>query len=208
MKKIPSLFVRDWARPENVTTAIDPACQWVLAAGARATRKWDGTACRVWGGRLWRRYDAKGGKVPPPGFEPAQEADAVTGHWPGWVRVGADPAERWHREAYADGVAFPDGTYELCGPKVGGNPERLPAHVLILHGACTLDLDLANLAGPEAYEAVRRLLVREAVEGVVWHELGGRMAKAKAKDFGLPWPRSDTAISPAARRMNEASSRG
>lgn len=46
------------------------------------------------GGRLFKRYDAKHGKIPPPDFEPAQPPDDVTGHWPGWVPVGEGPADQ------------------------------------------------------------------------------------------------------------------
>lgn len=50
-------------------------------------------------GKLYKRYDAKRGKPAPDGFEPADEPDAVTGHWPGWVPVDVvnpDPGDVWH----------------------------------------------------------------------------------------------------------------
>ena len=67
MKKIPSLFMRDFAGdPRRVLPALTPGCEWVLHNEGVATRKRDGTACLVDEvGRLWRRYDAKGGKQPP-----------------------------------------------------------------------------------------------------------------------------------------------
>lgn len=103
MKKIPSLFVRDYENvitdmritevsllPDGIhgigasdvkskkgrylaTEQITPGCEWVMAGEGIATRKWDGTAV-MWNGEHWyRRYDAKKGKTPPTGFIPAQE---------------------------------------------------------------------------------------------------------------------------------------
>lgn len=179
MRKIPSLFQRGDAGNRLVFDNVVPACEWVLAGEGRATRKWDGTACLVRDGRLFKRYDAKHGKKPPEGWEPAQpEPDEGTGHWPGWLSVGEGPDDRWHREAWVGG-APPDGTYELCGPKVQGNPERLQAHVLIPHGAMGIQGD------PRTFDEVRDFLKTADVEGIVWHHEDGRRAKIKAKDFGL-----------------------
>ena len=135
MKKIPSLFKRDFATGLVYDEVVEGS-EWVIAGEGRATRKWDGTCCRVKDGKLWKRYDVKKGRPIPDGFEPAQEPDNITGHWPGWVLVGDGPEDRWHREAF-NGM-FPDGTYELCGPKIQGNPERLPEHCLLLHGGVIL----------------------------------------------------------------------
>src|SRR5688572_17877855 len=134
MRKIPCLFERDFSTGgRRVLNVYHPDAMWVAAGEGVATRKFDGTACLVRGGRLFKRYDAKNGKQPPPGFEPSQPApDAVTGHWPGWLPVGDGPEDKWHREAWAppanDPGRYPiaDWTYELCGPRVQSNPERLP----------------------------------------------------------------------------------
>src|SRR3990167_7568687 len=104
MKKIISLFQRNYDGDRLVRDDVVPGAEWVLKGEGRATRKWDGTCCMVRGGKLYKRYDAKAGKTPPPGFEPAQEApDPVSGHWPGWLLVGDGPDDRWHREAFAEG---------------------------------------------------------------------------------------------------------
>lgn len=75
MKKIPSVFVRNYDGDRLVRDEVVPGCEWVIAGEGIATRKWDGTACLVRGGKLYRRYDAKHGKTPPPGFDPAQDPD-------------------------------------------------------------------------------------------------------------------------------------
>jgi hypothetical protein len=149
----------------------------VLSGEGVATRKWDGTSVKVEGGKLFKRYDAKHGKPAPVDFVPAQDPDPVTGHWPGYVPVGNGPEDRWHREAFKGDE--PDGTYELVGPKLHGNPDGFAAHTLVLHGA----LELVNM--PCSFDAIRAYLETADIEGVVWHHPDGRMVKIKTKDFGL-----------------------
>lgn len=179
MKKIISLFQRNYDGDRLVRDEVTPGAEWVLAGEGVATRKWDGTCCMIRDGGLYKRYDAKRGKAPPAGFEPAQEPDPVTGHWPGWVPVGVTPEDRWHREAFArDGHGAVDGTYELVGPKIQGNPEKFSEHRLIRHGDVVLE-------SPRTFEELRQYLSDGAIEGIVWHHPDGRMVKIKAKDFGF-----------------------
>ena len=100
----------------------------------------DGTCCMVRGGKLFKRYELKSGRKAPDGFEGAQPADPVTGDIPGWVPVGEGTEDRWHREAFAVTI-FPDGAYQLLGPKVQGNPEGLTAHTLVRHGSDVMAAD-------------------------------------------------------------------
>lgn len=180
MKKIISLFQRNYDGDRQVRDEVVPGAEWVLKGEGAATRKYDGTCCMVRDGKLFKRYDAKRGKTPPLNFEPAQDYDEVTGHMPGWVPVGDGPEDRWHREAFDQlPFALDDGTYELCGPKVQGNPEGYEAHVLVLHG-----LDLLPDA-PRDFEGIRAYLAGGEIEGIVWHHPDGRMVKIKAKDFGI-----------------------
>lgn len=180
MKKIISLFQRNYDGDRLVRNEVVPGAEWVLAGEGVATRKFDGTCCMVRDGKLYKRYDAKAGKPTPADFEAAQEPDPVTGHWPGWVPVGEGAEDKWHREAFARwGDLPPDGTYELCGPKVQGNPEGFNYHVLVPHGklevrGCQRDFD-----GIKAY------LSSHNIEGIVWHHSDGRMVKIKGKDFGI-----------------------
>jgi hypothetical protein len=191
MKKIPNVFERDWEGDSSrVLPVVLPESAWALAGHpALPTQKWDGTACLIKGGVLFKRYDAKHGKTPPLGFSPAQEPDPKTGHWPGWLLVDASkPEDRWHAEALsrssADG-ALDDGTYELCGPKIQGNPQGLDRHLLIRHGIHALPFNDIH-----DYDSVFMYL-REyqfPIEGIVFHHPDGRMAKVKRRDFGLEWP--------------------
>ncbi len=187
MKKIPSLFKRDYEGTRQVYDEVVPGTEWVLAGEGVATRKLDGTSCMVRAGALYKRYDARAGKAPPAGFEPAQdEADPVTGHWPGWLPVGEGPEDRWHREALAEAGALPDGTYELIGPKVQGNAERLDRHMLVPHGAELLG------DAPRTFEGIRAYLAAHEIEGIVWWRAAGDpdcdKTKIKRRDFKLPWP--------------------
>jgi hypothetical protein len=176
MKKIISLFQRNYDGDKLVRDEIVPGAEWVVEGEGVATRKWDGTSCLVRGGRLYKRYDAKHGKVPPLGFEPAQDPDQVTGHWPGWVHVGIGPEDKWHREVSLAGLS--DGTYELIGPKLQGNPESVSEHSLIRHGA-------DQIAPPRDFVGIRDYLRTANIEGIVWHHPDGRMVKIKTRDFGL-----------------------
>lgn len=187
MKKIISLFQRNYDGDRLVRDEVVPGAEWVLAGEGIATTKRDGTSCLIRAGVLYKRYDARAGKRPPADFEAAQPApDPVTGHWPGWLPVGAGPEDRWHREAFGNGLGLPDGTYELLGPKVQGNPERLPGHILWPHGSDAL------YDAPRDFAGIRQYLAEHPIEGIVWwrtpDDPESEMVKIKARDFGLPWP--------------------
>lgn len=184
MRKMLSLFQRNYDGDRLVRNEVVPGAEWVLAGEGVPTRKWDGTCCLVRDGKLYKRYDAKHGKTPPSGFEPAQEPDPVTGHWPGWLAVGDGPEDRWHREGWAEagGSTIANGTYELIGPKVQGNPDAWEFHFLMPHGAFHL------LDAPRDFDGLRSYLASRPFEGIVWHHPDGRMVKIKAKDFGLRRP--------------------
>jgi len=179
MKKIISLFQRNYDGNRLVRDEVVPGAEWVLAGEGVATRKYDGTCCMVRDGLLYRRYEVKKGKAPPPEFEAATEVDPKTGKQQGWVKVGEGSQDQWHREALQNVGAIPDGTYELIGPKIQGNPERSERHCLVLHG-------VAHLAdGPRDFESIRDYLGSTDIEGIVWHHPDGRMVKIKGKDFGF-----------------------
>ena len=184
MKKTLNLFKRNYGGDRLVFDEIVTGAEWVAAGEGVATRKHDGNCCLVRDGRLYKRHDVKRGRHPPEGFEPAQEADEVTGHWPGWVPVGAGPEDEWHREAFAaawegERAWLEPGTYELCGPKVQGNPEGYGSHVLVRHG-CEVLTD-----SPRTYKGLESYFANNDIEGIVWHHQDGRVVKSKGKDFGL-----------------------
>jgi len=180
MKKIPTLFERDWDGDRSrVLPKAHPGCEWVLAGEGVATRKLDGTCCMVRGNRFYKRRELRKGERAPPDFE-IVDADEETGKIVGWVPVGDGPDDQWHRMAFADGRgALGDGTYELVGPKVQGNPEDWVTHQLVRHGT------IAESDAPRTFEGLNGWFMDRDIEGIVFHHPDGRMAKIKKRDFGL-----------------------
>ena len=163
---------------------VTEGCEWVAAGEGRHTRQLDGTATLVRGGSLYARFDCKKGRTPPEGFEPCQpDPDPKTGHWPGWVLVAGQPQYKWHNRMADAARSLIDGTYELCGPRVNGNPEGLATHMLVPHGGVGVpDLD------DRSFDGIRAYLTEHVMEGLVFHHPDGRMAKIRRDDFGLAWP--------------------
>ena len=134
-------------------------------------------------GAFFKRYEVKQGKTPPLNFEAAGDVDAETGKQQGWVPVLNGPDDRWHNEARGNSPdILPDGTYELIGPKVQGNPEGCMIHQLIAHSSPHLILAEQP---PRYFEGIREYLRPGNIEGIVFHHPDGRMAKVKTKDFGM-----------------------
>jgi hypothetical protein len=186
MRKIPCLFVRVFHGRDHATLTeeVTTGCEWVLAGEGTASRKWDGAACMLRDGVLHKRLDCKRGKPPPLDAIPCQEPDPVTGHWPHWVKVNFEASvDRWFTEAHDDlqDTRLDDGTYELIGPKVNGNPERVDRHVFRRHGDISLDV-------PRTYNGIAHFLASFLIEGVVFAHPDGRMCKIRRDDFGLAWP--------------------
>lgn len=184
MEKIPTLFQRNDDGDRLVRDELVPGTEWVMAGEGIATKKFDGTCCFITDGRLYKRYELKHNGLPPTGFKPAQDPDPVTGDTPGWLPVTMGADDRWHREAFArhedsDGKLLGNDTYELCGPKIQGNPEGFATHVLVQHGNTLL------LNFPRTFAGIRQTLRTLNIEGVVWRHPDGRMAKIKQRDFGL-----------------------
>lgn len=176
MRKIPTVFVRD---PEtnrrHVKNEVTPGCEWVLGGEGTATRKYDGT-CVMWDGTVWwARREVKAGKEPPANFREI-EHDETTGKTVGWEPADQSGFAKYLTEAVGDHDWEPR-TYELCGPKINGDPEKQERHVLIPHG----DLVLDN--APRDFDALAAYLRIHSFEGIVWHHPDGRMAKLKKRDF-------------------------
>lgn len=186
---MPCLFARDFTdkRRPVLLRDVSPGCEWVLGGRGIATRKRDGTACAVIGGALFKRHDVKRGRPVPAGAIPCDDPDPVTGHWPHWIAVGEEPESRWHREAWnLVGRSLPDGTYELCGPKLQTNPEGYTEHVFIRHGSEVIE------SCPRDWDGLRDFLRDYTGEGVVFHAPDGRMCKIRRDDFGFAWPLKTT----------------
>lgn len=185
MKKIPTIFERDWnGEKSRVTDQINPAAQWVFDGEGVPTRKLDGTSCMVRDGKLFKRRELRNGDSEPLDFERA-EYDNETGKTVGWVRVGNGPEDRWHREAFDPETNWPDGTYELIGKNVQGNPEKMIGHTLIPHSAQWLVIREFPAGAARDFNSLRAFFSDSDMEGIVFHHPDGRMAKIKGRDFGF-----------------------
>ena len=187
MQKIPTIFERDWDGDRSrVLDKINPECQWVFDGKGIATRKLDGTCCMIDKNKFYKRREVKANKPEPENFILVSN-DEKTGKKIGWVPVSlTDPGDKYYREARLSGSGWEDGTYELIGPKVQGNPENVSYHVLVKHGE--------GLAGPLYYATLQNRTFKNLrnwfednsyMEGIVFHHEDGRMGKIKARDFGL-----------------------
>ena len=184
MKKLSTLFKKN---PENlgrVINEINPENEWALKF-SRPTKKFDGTSCAIINGVLYKRFDLKKGRNLPMDSIPCQEADLITGHHPHWTPcLHGDNSNKYHFEAFNNLVMLNpiplDGTYELCGEKVQGNPEKIEGHHLIMHGKNILPIINFD------FYRIKHFLENTDIEGIVFHHLtDGRMCKIRKSDFGI-----------------------
>ena len=182
MKKMTTLFKKNMENLSRVTKTVNPENIWVYDIGI-ATRKFDGTACAILNGRLYKRFDSKMKRKVPDGAIECSPPDEITGHHPFWVPcLRQDPSNKYHFEAFDKENHLPDGTYELIGEKINGNKENILGHMLLPHGANILDLHNYS------YDSIFSFLRENFIEGIVFKKnLDGRMCKIRRKDFGLKW---------------------
>lgn len=182
MKKISTLFKKDPNDLGRVIPEVNPENNWVMEGKGIPTRKFDGTAAAIINGALYKRYDVKKGRAVPDNAIPCQDPDPITGHWPHWVPCDPFKAEdKFFFEGWRNSKYLTDGTYELVGPKVQGNPERFDIHYLIPHGKHLID-SLKSLA----FHEIKAFLETHDIEGIVFHHVSdGRMCKIRKSDFGI-----------------------
>lgn len=183
MRKIPTLFERRFEGHKivEVLPNITPGCEEAFMHGI-ATIKLDGSCCAVIGGKLYKRYDVKGGKPVPEGAIKCQdEPDPITGHLPCWVQCERDnPADKWFFTAYENAVLHTDGTYEAIGTHFQGNPYNLPRDFMEPHG-------LREVIVVRTFDGVKWWLNNFYQEGLVFWLNGEPVCKIKRSDFGLGW---------------------
>ena len=192
MKKIPTVYERNWETYKIDPTKVTPGCEWVLAGEGVPTRKYDGTCVMLdANGRWWARREVKHEKPAPWEFQPI-ETDIVTNKTIGWEPIETSPWWKHFRDAFErdeslweevvvlEGPASDVGTYELVGPKVNGNPEHLEHHFLKRHGYEWLGGGNTNAEPP--IELIHHV-APFGWEGIVWHHPDGRRAKLKVKDL-------------------------
>ena len=183
MKKISTLFKKDPKDLGKVINEIKPENKWVFDGEGIATRKFDGTACAIINGEIYKRYDVKRGRTIPDGAIPCQEADIISGHHPHWLKCDRNKNEdKYFFEGFDTLENKEDGTYELIGEKVQGNPEKIEGHKLIKHGIEILDLPSLDFYSLKDYLSNQS----NDIEGIVFHhKKDGRMCKLRKSDFGI-----------------------
>lgn len=187
MKKLSTLFKKNPKNLGRVINEVNPENVWAITGEGVPTRKFDGTACAIINGELYKRYDAKinkktGIRKPiPKGAISCQEPDEITGHYPHWIKCDSgDNSNKWHFIAFNSLENKTDGTYELCGEKVQSNPEKIDGHKLIKHGEEILYfMDFS-------FDGLKKYLSSVDIEGIVFHHKeDGRMCKIRKSDFGI-----------------------
>ena len=190
MKKISTLFKKDSNDLSVVTSEVAPENAWVFEGYAIATRKFDGLACAIIEGHLYKRFDVKKGRVVPEGAIPCQGPDEFTGHHPHWVLCDRNkPEDKYFFEAFDSLSDKADGTYELCGETISTerfsknlNVEKVQGHKMIKHGNEVLNI-------PElSFDGLKKFLEdpNNDIEGIVFHhKTDGRMCKLRKKDFKI-----------------------
>lgn len=190
MKKISTLFKKDPNDLGIVTSEAAPENSWVFEGDAIATRKFDGIACAIIEGQLYKRFDVKKGRVIPENAIACQGPDEFTGHHPHWIPCNRNkPEDKYFYEALDSMNGRENGTYELCGEKISTerfsknlNVEKVQGHKMIKHGSEILNIpDLS-------FEGLKSFLEdpNNDIEGIVFHHKSdGRMCKLRKKDFKI-----------------------
>jgi len=187
MQKIPTIFKLDYRSGKRVVTDepnIDE-CPWMFDGSCfiSATRKFDGYCCMITGSTLFKRYTLKAENLAPEDFI-SVEKDTKTGNIYGWVRVNfKDPSNKHHVAAFknlCNNVSgyLPNGTCELCGPKIHGNPEGFVNNLLIFHATAETYEDV-----PLTFNELKEWMFTKNIRGIVFHNSNGLMAKIKEVDF-------------------------
>jgi hypothetical protein len=194
MRKITTVFLRDEEDRRYVTDQVHPDAQWVLDGEGWATRKYDGTCVMLdAGGRWWARREVKPDKKAPSGWV-LVEHDEATGKSVGWEPIEQSAFVKFHAEALAADAEgerdFKPGTYELIGPRINGNPEKVRSHQLIAHEVAPV---LSEFIISETEDRKTRdfrtirgtvdVYAKSGYEGIVYRHEDGRLAKIKVKDF-------------------------
>lgn len=206
MKKMSTVFVNDYIdNVSNLTQEVRTENQWVLDGEGIATVKFDGTSCLIQDGQLFKRWDRKLSKkflimaakakknglpfvaeefmfkdLKPGSIACNETFNPVTFHWPHWIPAeGKDSV--YHIEGFDNLDNVEDGTYELVGPKLQGNPYGLSRHELWKHGSVVVEIvDLS-------FEGIKAVVTSMNEEGIVFHHRDGRKAKIRRSDYNLKW---------------------
>lgn len=186
MRKIKTIFDRNWEGDKTVVDRyVDPSLPQVLE-GALATEKLDGMNVRI---TVRNHTVVRVEKRRNP--DKIQKAKGIEEPW----YVDADEfaaGDKWIFEGVkgTDFSSIPDGEWsgELLGSSVQGNPLNLESHRIVFFslGQAPVFEDV-----PTTYTELKEWLPAQkskygtdcGIEGIVWHCANGDMYKIKVKDF-------------------------
>lgn len=183
MKKIPTIFDRDWEGNRKVIDkyVIDPA----MFEGAVATEKLDGTNVRV--------TIRKGTCVRLEKRRNPDKIQKYKGIEEPWYTEAYEnePNDKWMYDALknTDLTQLPDGEWsgECIGTNIQGNVLGLDKNVIVFFSLGQAPV-FENV--PTTYAELKEWLPKQqskygtgTIEGIVWHCPNGDMMKIKVKDF-------------------------
>lgn len=188
MKKIKTIFERDWEGNRKVIDQYVDSALYVTLESCVATEKLDGTNVRLTVRnhtlvRLEKRCNPS--KIQKQkGIEEPWYADATDG----------DPQDKWLFDAVknTDLSDIPDGEWsgEALGKNIQGNPLNIDTNTIVLF-SCNKAPVFENV--PTTFNELKEWLPKQKskfgndcrIEGIVWHAPNGEMYKIKTKDFEI-----------------------
>jgi hypothetical protein len=185
MRKIKTIFDRDWqgngAVLNQYVEGFDPSA----LSGAKATEKLDGTNIRI---TVRNKTVVRVEKRRNP--DKIQKFKGITEPW--YVDASESSEDKWIMDAVknTDFSNIPDGEWsgEALGTNIQGNPLNLTNNRVVFF---TLGQAPTFEDVPTDYEGLKAWLPAQkskygndcGIEGIVWHCENGDMYKIKVKDF-------------------------
>lgn len=176
MDKIPTIFDREVGRSNLVIDYHASGLDWFWDGEGVATRKWDGEPVLVKNTKLYKRLVIRRIQEVNVEFIPCGAPDPVSGARVGWTPVTDSPGDIWFHDVTVPHI---DATYELIGPRIKNNPERVSKQTLVMHGVHFLK------GVPRDYVGLKDYLRVMDIEGIVWWRGDDSRCKIKKIDFGF-----------------------
>ncbi len=185
MRKIPTIFDRNWEGDGNITTEYFQGITPETFEGALATEKIDGTNVRL---TIRNHTVVRVEKRRNP-----SKLEKAKGLIDPWYTDASESAEDKHIMSSVRGRDYsdtPDGEWsaEAVGPNIQGNPLNLEKNTVVIFSIGEAPI-FENV--PTSYEGLKEWLPKQkslygnncGIEGIVWHCRDDSMMKIKTKDF-------------------------
>ena len=185
MKKIKTIFERDWEGNRTCINKFIDGFTPALLTDAIATEKLDGTNVRI---------TIRNGTVVR--IEKRRNPDKIQKHKgiiePWYIDASQSTEDKWINDAVAntDTSAITDGEWsgEAVGKNIQGNPLNLNKNIVVFF---SLGQSPTFENVPTNYGELKEWLKNQksryghdcGIEGIVWHCKNGDMYKIKVKDF-------------------------